>query len=264
MYRYISALLSDRKGGEVFVCFGGYHFLYILLTALICAAVFIYARGRDGEKRMRTAKVLIDIVFGMYIADFFLMPFAYGEIDIEKLPFHACTATCVLCFLSRHNAFFEKRRVSFALVGLLSNLIYLIYPAGVMWHAVHPLCYRVVQTLLFHGMMTVYCLFTVVFDFDGFGRKKALSDLSVICCLTAWAFAGSVLYRGEIAGKIFDPDWFFTLRDPFGILQPDVGMFVMPVFDIVVFFLLMTGVRLLRHGAAAVRKKTKNGSKDTV
>ena len=56
MYRYISALLSDRKGGEVFVCFGGYHFLYILLTALICAAVFIYARGRDGEKRMRTAK----------------------------------------------------------------------------------------------------------------------------------------------------------------------------------------------------------------
>ena len=264
MYRYISALLSDRKGGEVFVCFGGYHFLYILLTALICAAVFIYARGRDGEKRMRTAKVLIGIVFGMYIADFFLMPFAYGEIDIEKLPFHACTVTCVLCFLSRHTAFFEKRRVSFALVGLLSNLIYLIYPAGVMWHAVHPLCYRVIQTLLFHGMMTVYCLFTVVFDFDGFDRKKVLSDLSVICCITAWALAGSLLYSGEIAGVTFDPNWFFTLRDPFGILSPETGIFVMPAFDIVVFFALMTGVRFLRRSLDPARLRPEKGSKDTL
>ena len=70
MYRYISAFLSDRKGGETFVCFGGYHFLYIFITVLIAAAVFAYARKKDGAARKKTARTLIGIVFGMYIADF--------------------------------------------------------------------------------------------------------------------------------------------------------------------------------------------------
>lgn len=74
----------------------------------------------------------LHIAFGLYIADFFLMPFACGRIDIEKLPFHICTAMCVACFISRHNRHLRKYSLHFALLGFLSNLVYLIYPDGVM------------------------------------------------------------------------------------------------------------------------------------
>ena len=143
----------------------------------------------------------INIAFTLYMLDFFLMPFAYGEIDIEKLPFHACTAMCVLCFLSYHNRFLEKYRMSFVLLGFISNLVYLIYPAGVMWHAVHPLSYRVIQTLLFHSIMTLSCLLTLIYESDKINIKKCHRDLAVTAviklavCLTAQTRKG----RGDDA-----------------------------------------------------------------
>ena len=152
MYLFLHKLLADRIGGVVFRCFGPWHFFWIALTAAVFAALYLHLRSREG--REKTLGVLIDLCFGLYILDFFLMPLAYGEIDIEKLPFHACTAMCVMCFLSRRSRFLGRFRGSFALLGFVSNLVYLVYPAGVMWHGVHPLCYRVIQTLGFHGLMT--------------------------------------------------------------------------------------------------------------
>ena len=245
MYPYLHELLADRRGGLVFTCFGPWHFFWIALTAAVCVLLYRALSKRDAATRARWLDRLTALAFGLYILDFFLMPLAYGEIDIEKLPFHACTAMCVCCFWSCHSPRLGRFRASFALLGFVSNVVYLLYPAGVMWHAVHPVSYRVIQTLGFHGLMSVACLLTLVFGDLGTWRQH----LSVTAAMTAWAMLGNGVYNSE--ARVYN--WFFVVRDPFGILPAAVSPLVMPVLNIVLFFSVEMAVcnllRRLRGGS---------------
>ena len=241
MYEILNNLLSDKKGGEIFRCFGVWHFVYIALAAVAFTLIFLSLKSKDKDAKDKVMLTLINISFGLYILDFFLMPFAYGEIDIEKLPFHICTAMCVACFLSNHIERLKPLRVHFALLGFISNLVYLIYPAGVMWHATHPLSYRVVQTLIFHGIMSVYGLLTLVFDGKELSFKTCYRDLAVISGMTVWALVGNLLYNGEAGEYSHFFNWFFVIRDPFYILPANIAPFIMPFVNIGLFF----GVEML-------------------
>lgn len=241
MYEILNNLLSDKKGGEIFRCFGVWHFVYIALAAVAFTLIFLSLKSKDKDAKDKVMITLINISFGLYILDFFLMPFAYGKIDIEKLPFHICTAMCVACFLSNHIERLKPLRVHFALLGFISNLVYLIYPAGVMWHATHPLSYRVVQTLIFHGIMSVYGLLTFVYDGKELSFKTCYRDLAVISGMTVWALVGNLLYNGEAGEYSHFFNWFFVIRDPFYILPANIAPFIMPFVNIGLFF----GVEML-------------------
>ena len=231
MYSVIHDILCDRKGGDIFTCFGLFHICFILFIFAVIAVVSVLIRNKSEKIKEKACNAFITTAFSLYIADFFLMPFAYEEIDIEKLPFHVCTAMCVMCFLSRHIKCLSKFRMSFALLGFISNLVYLIYPAGVMWHAVHPFTYRVIQTLLFHGIMTAYGFLTIVFDNEGLSLKNWRKDIAVLVCMTLWALFGNFLYGGYA-----DYNWFFVTGDPFGILDRSISVFIMPFVNIIAFF----------------------------
>jgi hypothetical protein len=241
MYPFLHNLLSDKKGGEIFSCFGLWHFIYIALAAMTLALLFLSLKNKDKGAKNRVMLTLINISFGLYILDFFLMPFAYNEIDIEKLPFHICTAMCVMCFLSNHIDGLKPLRVHFALLGFISNLVYLIYPAGVMWHATHPLSYRVVQTLIFHGIMSVYGLLTLIYDGKELSFKTCYRDLAIIFGMTVWALIGNLLYNGEAGEYSHFFNWFFVIRDPFYMLPANIAPFIMPFVNIGLFF----GVEML-------------------
>ena len=250
MYALLHELFEDKKGGEIFTCFGTWHLGYILLTLVVAALLLFALRHREQEARRRAARFFIGLAFGLYILDFFLMPFAYGEIDMEKLPFHVCTASCVACFLTSRVRALEKLRVPCALLGFVSNLVYLIYPAGVMWHAVHPLCYRVVQTLLFHAVMTVYGLLTITAEREALARRKTvLLSLLVVVGMTVWAVLGNALYDGAAGSYDHSFNWFFVLRDPFGLLPRETAPYIMPFVNIVLF----SAVELLIIGLARTR-----------
>ena len=241
MYEILNDLLCDKKSGEFFRCFGVWHLVYITLAAVAFTLIFLSLKSKDKDAKDKVMLTLINISFGLYILDFFLMPFAYGEIDIEKLPFHICTAMCVACFLSNHIERLKPLRVHFALLGFISNLVYLIYPAGVMWHATHPLSYRVVQTLIFHGIMSVYGLLTLVYDGKELSFKTCYRDLAVISGMTVWALVGNLLYNGEAGEYSHFFNWFFVIRDPFYILPANIAPFIMPFVNIGLFF----GVEML-------------------
>lgn len=234
MYNFIKNLLEDKKSDTIFTCFGIYHLIYMFLIfgGIILAIILLKNMGECVKKK--AISVTINGAFGLYILDFFLMPFAYGKIDIEKLPFHICTAMCVLCFLSNHTKFFSKFRVQFAFLGLISNIIYVIYPAGVGWYQIHPLSYRVYQTLLFHGLMTAYGLFVLIFEKVKFEWKKCYKDLCVIIAMVLWALLGNTLYNGQLG--FFN--WFFVVRDPFYIIPENISPYVMPFLVIVSFFIV--------------------------
>ena len=248
MYPILHKLLADRTGGRIFRCFGPWHFFWIALTAAAWVLLYRALSKGNAAVRARWLDRLTALAFGLYILDFFLMPLAYGEIDIEKLPFHACTAMGVLCFWSGRSPRLGRFRASFALLGFVSNVVYLLYPAGVMWHAVHPVSYRVIQTLGFHGLMSVACLLSLVFGSLGNWRQH----LSVTAAMTAWAMLGNGVYNSET--RVYN--WFFVVRDPFGILPAAVSPLVMPVLNIVLFFSVEMAVcnllRRLRGGPHAL------------
>ena len=235
MYSFFHELLSEKKGGEIFTLFSGWHFFYIILAVAVAAAVLILLRRKGSPAKQKVQKVFIYIAFALYMADFFLMPLSQSEINIEKLPFHACTSMCVMCFLSYHNPVLAKYRTSFAMLGFISNLVYLIYPAGVMWFAIHPLSYRVVQTLIFHCVMTVYGFLTLVYERDNIHIKKCYRDLLVVVGLTVWALLGNYTYNGTSEGYSHFFNWFFVVQDPFNIFPAQIAPFIMPLLNIVLF-----------------------------
>lgn len=245
MYSLLHELLSDKKGGEIFRLFGFWHFLYIVFTLLVITAAVRFLKGKGRQEKQNTVKMFISIAFGLYILDFFLMPLAYGEMDIEKLPFHACTAMCVMCFLSDRISNFEKYRSSFVMLGFISNLVYLIYPAGVMWHAVHPLSYRVIQTLLFHSVMTVYSFLALVFEESSDHSATRFRDFAVVVCMTMWAMLGNYCYNGSSDGYSHFFNWFFVVRDPFYVIPESISPMVMPFLNIALFSAAEMVVRMI-------------------
>ncbi len=245
MYSFFHEILKDRKGGEIFTLFSGWHLLYILLTAAVIITVLIIEKKKFNEIRETTVRTFINIAFALYVADFFLMPIAYGEIDIEKLPFHACTAMCVMCFLSYRVKFLEKYRLSFVLLGLISNIVYLIYPAGVMWHAVHPLSYRVIQTMIFHSIMSIYGILTIIKEHKNIEIKKCYRDLAVICAMTFWALIGNYMYNGTSGEYSHFFNWFFVVRDPFYMFPENIAPIIMPFLNIIIFFAIEMLIHLI-------------------
>lgn len=227
MYDFMNWLLEDKKDGYLFQCFDIWHISFLLILFSAIAIVFLLVKDKSDSVKKKLLDCTVGIAFGLYIADFFLMPFAFGAIQIEKLPFHACTLTCVLCFLSRHSKFFGKFKKSFTVIGFISNLVFAIYPAGVMWYQVHPLSYRATQTLLFHGIMAAYGFFAFVFDKDiVFDLKKVFrQDFAVLALMVVWALIGSYSYSGYYGGYDQWYNWFFVRTDPFGILPPYLAPF---------------------------------------
>ncbi len=236
LYPLLHEILGDHKGGRVFRCFDAWHLFLIFLFIALTALVYIMLKRKGEERRRRVLDILIGACFSLYILDFFLMPFAYEEIDIEKLPFHICTAMCVMCFLSGKISWLRNYRVHFALLAFISNFVYLVYPAGVMWHQVHPFSYRVIQTLCFHGLMTVYGFNAVVFDEEGLKWKTCRRDLIVLIGMVIWALIGNYMYNGTAGNYSRFHNWFFVVEDPFGMLDPGISPFVMPFLNIAVFF----------------------------
>ena len=255
MYVTLHNILSDKTGGDIFVCFGAWHFFYIFLAIAAITLSLYFTRNKCQKDKNRLLNILISIAFGLYMLDFFLMPFAYGEIDIEKLPFHSCTSMCIMCFVSRVCGALKKYRQNFALLALISNLVYLLYPAGVMWYQIHPLSYRVIRTLLFHAIMVVYCLLSLLLDSDGLKIKEWYSNLVILCSLTIWAIIGNALYSGTLDELDYNKsfNWFFVKNDPFYAIPSDISPYVMPFINItaflaveIMFCLIITEIRKLK------------------
>ena len=228
MYDFMNQLLSDKRDGYIFQCFDIWHISFLLIMIGAIVAAYFLVKDKSDIVKKKLLDCIANVAFGLYIADIFFMPFAFEEIHIEKLPFHACTITCILCFLSRHNDFFGKFKKTFAIIGFVSNLSFVVYPAGVMWAQVHPLSYRSVQTLVFHGVMVAYGFLTFVFDKDiVFDWKKIFKhDLVILALMIGWALIGSYSYSGFYAGYEHWYNWFFVRTDPFSILPPTVAPFV--------------------------------------
>ena len=196
MINILKSLLNDHvtEGIMSFRIFHGWHILYlVLILGSIIALSFILKNKSEKVKNLAIA-ITINTAFTLYMLDFFLMPFAYGYIGIDKLPFHICTLSCLLCFACRHNKFLAKFKTQFIMLGLIGNLIYIHYPAVLDQYNVHAFSYRAVQTLLFHGAMAAHGIFSLVFGHIKLEWKYCYKEAIAISLLVVWSLLGNMLY----------------------------------------------------------------------
>lgn len=245
MYPIFHSLLSDKTGGDIFNLFGPWHYFFIVLTFVTIAAVLWLFRNKSYDSRRKVCRFFVNLAFALYILDFFCMPLSQCEINIEKLPFHVCTTMCVMCFLSQYVPVLKKYHTSFAMLGFISNLVYLFCPAGMVWKQIHPLSYRVVQTLLFHGVMSVYGFLTMVYERDHIQFRKIYQDLLVVVGMTLWALLGNYIYNADLEGYSHFFNWFFVVQDPFNLFPATIAPVIMPFLNVFLFSVVEVMIHLI-------------------
>ncbi len=258
MYEFLNNLLSDKDTGNfTFKALGLCHIIYLLLISFVIALIIYLFRNKNQETKNKLINITVISALCLYIADFFLMPFAIGEIDVDKLPFHVCTLMSVMCFLSRNTKFLNKFKTTFTLLGLIGALMYLVYPVGVS--EADGYSYRILQTVLYHGLMIAQGVFAIAFNDLDLSFKNLKKDLIVIICLVLWAMIGNAFYSGTITEecgcvegcteliKVYDHDfnWFFVKHDALYIIPDEIDIYFAPFIMISVMFGMCSLIRFI-------------------
>ncbi len=249
MYNILHGLLQDQFGRTPFSPYDIWHILYLVL--LLGAILLVLRFCKSNEARKKITAWTINAAFALYMADFFLMPFSYGYIDIDKLPFHICTLMSIMSFWARHNTVLAKWKAPFALLGLVGSLIYIAYPSGVADGEVSFFSYRILQTLLFHGLMIAYSVFSLVFGEIRLAWRTCYRDAIVIICNIVWAMIGNCLYSGVEDGRTFN--WCSVVSDPFGLIPAEIAPFVLPFVVAAILF----GLHICVYGICFLAKYQK-------
>lgn len=235
MFETISEILRDQeKGVFVFDAFSLCHIIYMLAIFGLIALTIVLFKNKSQNTKTKIVNFTVSLALGLYVLDFFLMPFSEGEIDVVKLPFHVCTLMSVMCFLARHTKFFARFKTSFTMMGLIGALMYLTYPSGVS--SADGYSYRIVQTVLYHGLMIAQGILALAFGDVKLEWKTITKDLFCIACMAAWAVLGNVMYGVKTPDGLDSYNWFFVVEDPFGLFDAKLGQYVMPFGMIAAIF----------------------------
>ena len=100
--------------------------------------------------------------------------------------------------------------------------------------SIFPFTYRVIQTMLYHGLLVAHGVFALAFGEVKLEWKKIYKELVVICLLAFIAVFANTIYSGELG----EFNWFFVSADPFGLFPENIAPYVMPFVMIVVIFVM--------------------------
>lgn len=269
MYEFLNGLFTDKDTGVfVFKAFSLCHILYLLIIIGAIVLTIYLVKGKSQQVKKKVIDFTIIAALCLYIADFFLMPFSYGYIDVDKLPFHLCTSMSILCVLARRTKFLSKFKTTFTIMGFIGALMYLSYPAGVA--EADGYSYRIIQTVLYHGLMLAQGVFAIAFDDLDLDVKNFKFDLIAVFCLTVWAFLGNTLYSGTLTEtctcvegctnviNVYNHDfnWFFVKHDALYIISDEIDVYFAPFMMIIIVFGLSFVIRFLSLQILKLCKKT--------
>ncbi len=226
--------------------FSVWHIMYVLLILGGTAAVVLLFRHKDGETHRRALNVLALFPIALYALDFLVMPLAYGEIHVDKLPFHFCTLLSILILPIQFCKRLDFWREPIAVLCIVTSLMYLCYP-GTAIGDISPFCYRVVQTFLYHGCVFLYGVASVAFGAVRFDWKRIWRAAVVIIAVFGWAALGNAAYSTE--DHLYD--WGFIAGHTF----PFVPKALMPLAVFAAVFGMVCIIYGIYYGACALEKQ---------
>lgn len=235
--------------------FNLWHILYILI---IFGAIFggaYYLKDKSDETKDKVLRTIAFLIMFSYLTDYFVHDFVYASFDeatgeyiraglnMDKLPFHICTAMGVIATFTQFNSKLHRFLEPIAALAITAPMMYLVYPStgvgGELW------CYRVVQTMFFHGMLMAWGILNVTTGKTSLRWKNIWKAEILLIIITLWAKLGVTL---------LDYNWFFLKYNPFGIAALDKP-WLLPIITPTAIFAIVAAVYGISYGVRAVMKK---------
>ncbi len=235
--------------------FNIWHFFYLIL---IFGAIFFAAyrlRDKSTETKERVLKILAMTLMVSYFTDFIVHDFVYADFDevtgeyiraglnMDKLPFHICTAMGIILTVVTFDKHFERFLEPVAALAIVAPMMYLVYPStgvgGEMW------CYRVVQTLFYHGVEMAWGILAVTTKKTSLEWKNIWKSEILLIIITVWAKIGCTL---------LEYNWFFLRKNPFGIDAINKP-WLLPILTPTAIFIVVVCVYGINSGVKAILKK---------
>lgn len=262
MRNFLIKLFGTSEGSVDMSLFSVWHFLYLAAIAGAIVGAAFALRKKSPEYKNKTLKILSIVTLCIYIADFFLQPFVNGtpfELSIDKLPFHICTLMGIVAVFAQYSnkAWFKETSSALAMAG---TVMYLTYP-GTALGDVTPWCYKVVQTMTYHGLLLTWGVLTLTTGEVKLNWKNIWMPLVGLCIIAVWATVGNVCYNSSYIGGDGNHhwDWFFLTGSTF----PFIPVWIMPFVVITSIFAVISGIYLIYWLATRNRKKPDLTEKET-
>jgi len=189
------------------------HFVYVFLIVGAIVLTWALNRRKSPEKKEQVLRILAYALAFSYFSDFFFHDFVYGEMNMDKLPFHVCTVLCPLMLVAQFNRNGHKILEPVTVMAVLGPMMYLGYPASI--GDGEPWCYQAVQTMFFHGVLMAWGILNLSFGKVRLSWKRFWKVAVMLVAITLWAKLGTIL---------LEHNWFFLNEDAFYIGLVSMGI----------------------------------------
>ena len=230
-------LFRDDTFGPFIDLFNIWHII-VLVLVLIEAIAFIYLfKNKNYETKQKVLNWLSFIIVALYFGDFFIHPLLEdgNYLIVDKLPFHLCTSAGILIAITR--LFPNKTKFWHhvpTVLGLIGAIMYMTVPTGVAGERL--ICYRTIQTLLYHGTLLVYGILAIAFEDVCLSFKTIYKEAIVIFIQIVIALiANSVYSIPDGREDAHSYNWYFVKGGLFGLPISDV---LMPFVIFAVFMIM--------------------------
>lgn len=221
--------MSHFNTGIKITPFSAAHLVYMFLIFGGIALAWYLLRDKDDSKKEKALRFLSYALVISYLSDFFVHDFVYGGMNMDKLPFHICTALCPLTAIAQFNRKGHKILEPMAVLATLAPMMYVCYPASI--GDGEPWCYQAVQTMFFHGVLLAWGVLNLALGKVRLNWKNCWKCAVVLVSITLWAKLGNVL---------LEHNWFFLNEDALYIGLVSGGVipkWSLMIINPIVFFL---------------------------
>ena len=221
--------MSHFNTGIKITPFSVAHLVYMFLIFGGIALAWYLLRDKDDSKKEKALRFLSYALVISYLSDFFVHDFVYGGMNMDKLPFHICTALCPLTAIAQFNRKGHKILEPMAVLATLAPMMYVCYPASI--GDGEPWCYQAVQTMFFHGVLLAWGVLNLALGKVRLNWKNCWKCAVVLVGITLWAKLGNVL---------LEHNWFFLNEDALYIGLVSGGVipkWSLMIINPIVFFL---------------------------
>jgi hypothetical protein len=255
MFKYFSDTPFGVSDAFHIESFNIWHFLYIFLIFGGILAAALILRNKSTETKEKALRTLAFILIFSYITDYFVHDFVYanfneatGEyvragLNMDKLPFHICTAMGIIIVFTTFNEKLHRFYEPIAALAIVAPMMYLVYPStgvgGEFW------CYRVVQTMFFHGIEMAWGVLAVTTSKTSLRWKNIWKAEILLILITLWAKLGATM---------LEYNWFFLISNPFGIAALDKP-WLLPIITPTAIFIIVVAIYGIASGIKALIKK---------
>lgn len=205
--------MSHFDTGIKVTAFSISHFVYMFLIFGGIFLGWLLLHKKSPEKKEQALRFLAYALAFSYFSDFFFHEFVYGEMNMDKLPFHVCTVLCPLMLVAQFNRKGHKIIEPVVVLAVLGPLMYLCYPASI--GDGEPWCYQAIQTMFFHGVLLAWGILNLALGKVQLDMKHFWKIAAMLVAITLWAKLGNIL---------LEHNWFFLNEDAFYIGLVEMGI----------------------------------------